>query len=89
MVSYAAAAVLQGPIYMGIWVLGIKGHVPNGVIFGLSVSGALGAAIASPLAMIALVLCYYDLRIRKEGFDLQHMMASLPEPNSAAPASLA
>ena len=87
-VSYAAAALLQGPIYMGIWMMGIKGHLPYGVILGLSVSGALGAAIASPLAMIALVLCYYDLRIRKEGFDLQHMMTSLPDPKPTDAISL-
>jgi hypothetical protein len=77
-VSYAAAAMFQGPFYVGIAVMGIKGHLPNWVNLGLSVSGALGAAIATPLLMIILVLCYYDLRIRKEGFDLQHMMTLLP-----------
>jgi hypothetical protein len=83
-VSYAAAAIFQGPFYVGIAVMGIKGHLPNWVNLGLSVSGALGAAFASPLLMIVLVLCYYDLRIRKEGFDLQHMMTLLPDSNPAA-----
>jgi len=82
-VSYAAAIMFQGPFYVGIAVMGIKGHLPNWVNLGLSVSGALGTAIASPLLMIALVLCYYDLRIRKEGFDLQHMMTLLPDTNPA------
>jgi hypothetical protein len=37
--------------------------------------------------MIILVIFYYDVRIRKEAFDLQQMMASLPEANPAASAS--
>jgi hypothetical protein len=83
-VSYAAAVMFQGPFYVGIAVMGIKGHLPNWLIFGISVSGTLGGAIASPLLMIALVLCYYDLRIRKEGFDLRHMMTLLPDSKPAA-----
>jgi len=35
------------------------------------------AALASKLLAIAIVLAYYDTRIKKEGFDLQVMMASL------------
>jgi len=54
----------------------------------MSTSSAIGGVIAGPLLMIILVLFYYDLRIRKEAFDLHQMMASLPEPNSAVPASL-
>jgi hypothetical protein len=40
--------------------------------------------------LIALVLCYYDTRIRKEAFDLQFMMSSLdrpvPAPGTGSPA---
>jgi hypothetical protein len=83
-VSYAAAAMFQGPFYLGIAVMGIKGHIPSRLILALSVSDMIGHTIAAPLLMIVLVLFYYDLRIRKEGFDLQHMMTSLPEPNPAS-----
>jgi hypothetical protein len=83
-VSFAAAAMFQGPFYIGIALMGIKGHLPHWLILGLSVSGALGGAIATPLLMIVLVLYYYDLRIRKEGFDLQHMMTLLPDSIPAA-----
>jgi len=82
-VSYAAAAIFQGPFYLGIAVLGIKGHLPNRIIMALSVSDMIGHTITAPLLMIVLVLFYYDLRIRKEGFDLQHMMTSLPESKLA------
>ena len=34
--------------------------------------------------MIVTVLLYYDTRIRKEAFDLQHMMSSLERPGPAA-----
>ena len=35
--------------------------------------------------MIAFVLYYYDQRIRKEGFDLQHMIAEIE--SAARPAT--
>jgi len=41
-----------------------------------------------PLATIALTLIYYDERVRKEGFDLQLMMASL-QSGSAEPSAVA
>jgi len=87
-VSYAAAILFQGPFYAAIALLGLKGHLPIWLILGISVSGTLGGAIAGPLLMIILVLCYYDLRIRKEGFDLQHMMTSLPDPGPASSSAL-
>lgn len=34
--------------------------------------------IVAPVITIALTLLYYDQRVRKEAFDLEHMMASLP-----------
>lgn len=88
-VVYSTAFLFQGPFYAGIAVMGIKGQLPNWLILALSVSSSIGGAIAGPLLMIILVLFYYDLRIRKEGFDLQHMMASLPKPNPANSSSSA
>ena len=82
-ISYSAAFLFEGPFYLGVAVMGIKGHLPNWMILSISISGALGSALASPLLMIAPVLFYYDLRIRKEGFDLQHMMALLPDSKPA------
>jgi hypothetical protein len=53
-------------------------------------SGAVGGAVTGPILLIALVLCYYDTRIRKEAFDLQFMMSSLdrpaPAPEAGSPA---
>jgi MFS family permease len=87
-VLYAMAFLFQGPFYAGIALMGIQGQLPVWMMIGMAVSASLGGTIAGPLMMIILVLCYYDLRIRKEGFDLQHMMTSLAEPNPAGSASL-
>lgn len=47
----------------------------------------LGGAVAGPIATIALVLVYYDQRVRKEAFDLQLMMEAVgqqtPQPMAA------
>ena len=48
----------------------------------------LSTSLVSPLATIALTLIYYDQRVRKEGFDLQLMMAAL-QPGSQPPAAAA
>jgi len=53
-----------------------------------SAGGFLSASLVGPLLTIALTLIYYDQRVRKEGFDLQLMMASL-QPSSQAPAAAA
>jgi hypothetical protein len=84
---YAVAFLFQGPFYAAVAVTGMKGHLPLWMALAMSVSGAIGGAIAGPLLMIILVIFYYDVRIRKEAFDLQQMMASLPEANPAASAS--
>jgi hypothetical protein len=41
-------------------------------------------ALTTPVLLIAFALLYYDLRVRKEAFDLQYMMASLDATDSAA-----
>jgi hypothetical protein len=83
-ISFSAAILFEGPLYLAVAVMGIKGHQPTWMVLGLSVLGGLGTALASPLLMILPVLFYYDLRIRKEGFDLQHMMTLLPDSKPAA-----
>jgi hypothetical protein len=79
-VSYAAAIAFQGPFYLAIALTNIRGQLPTWLALAMSVSSTLGGAMAGPVLMIVIVLYYYDLRIRKEGFDLQLMMASLADP---------
>ena len=65
-------------------------HVTGGRLIANTLSAVIlamgafaGATLAGPLLTVALTLAYYDARVRKEGFDLQVMMASLaPVPAS-------
>jgi hypothetical protein len=43
-------------------------------------AGTIGTLITMPIGAIASILLYYDLRIRKEGFDLQMMAESIHSP---------
>ncbi len=54
-----------------------------------SITGALGGALAAPLIMIGLVLLYYDIRVRKEAFDLQLMMEPPENVGGESPAAAA
>jgi|ERR1039458_10397248 hypothetical protein len=60
-----------------------KGVLPLWLQIGQSVAGAVAAILAGPLLMITIALIYYDVRIRKEAFDLETMMRAL-ETSAAA-----
>jgi len=53
------------------------------VILLQSLGSFIASGLSGPIATIAISLVYYDQRIRKEAFDLQFMIDSLPQP--AAP----
>ncbi len=68
--------------------------LPNKVqLLGLvlqHIGGFIAGVVAGPIATTAIALIYYDQRVRKEAFDLQHMMEqmgqqSIPPPQAAAP----
>jgi hypothetical protein len=52
-------------------------------------AGFITQCLVGPLLTIAMALSYYDARVRKEGFDLQHMLMQLdtaePQPQPAVP----
>jgi hypothetical protein len=82
-VAYVGAILFQGPFFVTLMVSARTGHVSQWLAYAMAMSGAIGGAIAGPILLIALVLCYYDTRIRKEAFDLQFMMSSLDQPAQA------
>lgn len=66
------------------------GSKPQALSLGLLVvqqfSGFLSRVLIGPIGTIAFSLLYYNLRVRKEAFDLQHLMASLgSSPEAGAP----
>jgi hypothetical protein len=85
-VRYAVVLVFQGPFFAAMFLLMLKGGPPGWLTLATSISTACGSAISSPLTMMAMVLYYYDQRVRKEGFDLQHMIAQIEStPQTASP----
>jgi len=45
---------------------------------------SLGGILFGPISAIGLTLAYYDQRVRKEAFDIEHMMALMSAPDSQA-----
>ncbi len=80
--SYGAALLFTLPaaILSAMWP-----GVISGVISGLA--SFVSSVLVGPLLTIALSLEYYDLRVRKEGFDLQLMLSAIEPGFSAAPPS--
>jgi hypothetical protein len=78
-ITYAAMAIFQMPFLIGAYTAGPESRAAFWLNLVGGVSGAIGGAVTGPVMIIALALLYYDLRIRKEGLDLQIMMASLDQ----------
>ena len=83
MIAYVGVIVFQGPFLMTMMLSARTGQFPEWLAYAFAMSGAVGGAITGPILLIALVLSYYDTRIRKEAFDLQFMMSSLDQPAPA------
>lgn len=83
-VVYAVQFLFSAPFVIATFVTrAAKGVVPVWTQIGTAVAGAIGGTLAGPLLMITLALIYYDVRIRKEAFDLEAMMAALGPPGNA------
>jgi hypothetical protein len=66
---------------------GTPGQVPGWVAVLGPVGSFVTQCLVGPLLTIMMALIYYDLRVRKEGFDLEHMMAQLDrQPVGVSPA---
>lgn len=48
------------------------------------IMSGLGAILFGPISAIGLTLAYYDQRVRKEAFDIEHMMALMSSPGGQA-----
>lgn len=91
--AIAAAVILQLPFTL----MAATPH-PHVLPFGLTVlqyvTSFISQALIAPVGAIAFSLMYYNIRVRKEAFDLQHLMTlmgtgaapSAPAPGTASPA---
>jgi hypothetical protein len=97
-VIYALYLVLIYAIYMA-WMLPVlavaglsaRAHrmvgVPLWTQLAIPIGSFLSNCLAGPLMTIGISLLYYDQRVRKEAFDLQHMMATLDATTLEGPAT--
>jgi len=76
-ITLVVAVVFQAPFFVASVLLGFKLLMPLWLRIPYAITAGAGGALAGPFLMIALALAYYDTRVRKEGFDLQLMMAAL------------
>jgi len=76
-ICYAVQLLLGGPFALFLLMSSIKGVVPLWTQIGGALAETAATILAWPLPMITITLIYYDVRIRKEAFDLETMMANL------------
>ncbi|HXN23267.1 MAG TPA: hypothetical protein VOA41_11060 [Candidatus Dormibacteraeota bacterium] len=94
LMTSVVSAVFQGPFLIASLVMVGKGEAMSFWLTGISaIAGGIGVALSAPLMMIAVALLYYDVRVRKEAFDLQVMIseldgAALPAAPTTPPASI-
>ena len=80
-IATAANLIFQMPFHIGAFATGPDSAASFWWQLAGSISGAVGGAVTGPLMIVALAVLYYDLRIRKEGLDVEIMMARLgPHP---------
>jgi hypothetical protein len=76
-IAYAVLLIFQGPFAA----VGMMAGPDTATYFWAnllsSISGAVGSALTSPLTVVAYAVLYYDLRVRKEGLDLDVMLGKL------------
>ena len=87
-ISWAVAALVQGPFYIAIGVMAAqKVQAPFWLLTVIDTVGGAAGACVQPLFIISLALLYYDIRVRQEGYDLQLMVDALgPAGSTPAPA---
>jgi hypothetical protein len=80
MITMTLVTLCQSPFTVATVLMSIKGGQPSLwlTVPSLLIGGAASVATA-PLFMISFAIAYYDLRVRKEGFDLQLMMSNLDQ----------
>jgi hypothetical protein len=87
MISYLLAAIVIAAVaFLGSGkAVAVIGVIVAGTVYVVGIFGTQIAIV--PVPWIALVLFYYDQRVRTEGYDIEWMMqqAGLAQPPSIAP----
>lgn len=76
--SYVGILIFQAPfIYLQTDALKSHQTLSFGMIILENLSAFVSQVLVGPIGTIAFSLMYYNLRVRKEAFDVQHLMASM------------
>jgi len=82
--AWSVTAIVEMPVlFFSIKALAAKQTVGFGVSAYNVLAGYVAQVLVGPVGTIAASLMYFNLRVKKEGFDIQHMLNTL----SAAPAA--
>lgn len=88
--TYTAMAIFQLPFLgMAFKAAAARQALPFGVAVLQDLGAFVSQVLVGPIGSIALSLMYYNLRVRKEAFDIQHLMNSLQAgPSEGAAATI-
>lgn len=96
-IALAINTAITAPAAIGMLFVAAKGSfLPTWLVAAQALSSGIAGTLTGPLLSIALALVYYDVRIRKEAFDLEVMLAPatpaippIPPTPASGPAPLA
>jgi hypothetical protein len=75
--NMGVAAVLQLPFFFLIAVSAKQPRLVLLLTVLMQLGSTLGSVLVAPVSTIGFALFYYDLRVRKEAFDLQMMLQAI------------
>jgi hypothetical protein len=90
-VAFAAGMIFQAPFSIGLVVSLKNPSLAQTMALGAIVGAQIATILTQPIILIATAIFYYDLRVRKEAFDLQFMMnptGPLPSGPGSVPSIL-
>ena len=76
--------VLSLGLAAGVNLLVHHGANVTSAVIAQGLANVIATTITTPFAAAAIVVCYFDLRIRDEGFDVQLMMQAVDDRHAAA-----
>ncbi|MGD0908478.1 MAG: hypothetical protein ABSA96_12915 [Candidatus Acidiferrales bacterium] len=86
-IAFALVGTLQFPLGILLVIYGRHPSTITILLVLMQVGSFLGSVLAAPISTISFTLFYYDLRVRKEAFDLQMMMQAIGADPAQVPAT--
>ncbi len=90
-VAFAAGMIFEAPFSVGLVVSLKNPSLSQTMALGTVIGSQIATILTEPILLIATAIFYYDLRVRKEAFDLQFMMnptGPLPSGPGSVPSIL-